>query len=237
MIVSIHQPQYLPWLPYFLKIAESDVFILLDSVDFQKNGIQNRNQIKTAQGASWLTVPVKHQLGQKILDIEINNSVDWRKKHWNTIFQNYGKASSFKAYLSDLESLYSQEWNSLVEINIRILEMLLRWMKIPTKIVRSSQMNAKGKASELVLNLCLEAGATSYISGTGGKNYLDEDAFKSAGIIINYNSPALPSLYPQMHTKAGFLNDLSALDILLNCGDSWLNHVQINSLKENGLLS
>lgn len=231
MIVSIHQPQYLPWLPYLLKIAESDVFIILDSVDFQKNGLQNRNQIKTAQGASWLTVPVKHQLGQKIKDIEINNSVDWRKKHWNTIAQNYGKSSAFKAHHADLESLYSQEWTLLVDINIKILEMLLGWMKIPTKLVRSSQMNVKGRASELVLNLCLEIGASSYISGTGGKNYLDEDAFKSAGIAINYEPPVFPSQYPQMHVKAGFLNDLSALDILLNCGDSWQEYVDVNIMK------
>jgi len=237
MVVSIHQPQYLPWLPYLLKIAESDVFIVLDSVDFQKNGIQNRNQIKTAQGASWLTVPVKHQLGQKILEIEINNSVDWRKKHWNTITQNYGKASAFKTHLAELESIYLRDWDLLVDVNICLLKMLLRWMNINTKILRSSQMQAIGKASDLILNLCLEAKADSYISGTGGKNYIDEESFKSAGIIIDYRPPIFPAQYPQQHSKVGFLNDLSALDILLNCGKAWRNYVDSDSEKEMGLLS
>lgn len=231
MVVSIHQPQYLPWLPYLTKISESDVFIVLDSVDYHKNGIQNRNKIKTAQGASWLTVPVKHKLGQKIVEIEINKSVDWRKKHWNTIVQNYGKANAFKTHLADLENIYFQDWNLLVDINMSILDMLLRWMNIKTKVLRSSQMKAHGRASDLIINLCLEVGANSYISGTGGKNYLDEVAFKSAGIAIDYRPPIFPSQYPQQHSIVGFLNDLSALDILLNCGENWGNYVDFYSPK------
>lgn len=235
MIVSIHQPQYLPWLPYLLKIAESDVFIVLDSVDFQKNGIQNRNQIKTAQGASWLTVPVKHRTGQKISEVEVNNRIDWRKKHWNTITQNYGKAGAFKAYFPELESIYVREWHLLVDINFCLLKMLLCWMDVKTKILRSSEMQAQGRASDLVLNLCLEAGATCYLSGTGGKNYLHEEAFAAKGIAIDYRPPIFPAQYPQQHSKAGFLNDLSALDILLNCGESWGNYCDFNFSKQAGL--
>lgn len=221
MIVSIHQPQYFPWLPYLLKIAESELFIILDSVDFQKNGLQNRNQIKTSQGASWLTVPVKQQLGQKIFDVEINNSVDWRKKHWSSILQNYSKSSHFQDHADELKSLYCREWTRLLDLNIKILEMMLSWMKVSTRLMRSSQLNVEGRGSELVLNLCLKVGARRYISGTGGKNYLDEESFHAAGIELIYKSPLLPDRYPQQHHKAGFLRDLSALDILLNCGDGW----------------
>lgn len=221
MIVSIHQPQYLPWLPYIVKIDDSEVFIILDSVDFQKNGLQNRNQIKTAQGASWLTVPVRQNLGQKIVDVEINNSIDWRKKHWLGIAQNYGKAAFFRTYADELESVYTRNWTMLVDLNIHVLEMMLRWMNISARMLRSSQMKAGGKASDLVLDLCKEVGARRYISGTGGKNYLNEAAFRDAGVEIIYRSPSLPELYPQQHLKAGFLNDLSALDIILNCGEGW----------------
>ena len=110
MRVSIHQPQYLPWLPYFQKIEESDLFIFLDNVDFQKNGLQNRNQIKTANGAQWLTVPVKQSLGQKIVETRIANSNLWRKKHWQTIRQNYGKAQAFSQYERQLEHFYTRDW-------------------------------------------------------------------------------------------------------------------------------
>jgi hypothetical protein len=225
MNVAIHQPQYLPWLPYFTKIKESDVFILLDTVDFQKNGLQNRNQIKTAKGAHWLTVPVQQKLGQKIRDVKINNSDPWLRKHWQTIKQCYSKAASFNVYEKELEGLYAEEWSSLNELNIVIISMIMRWMNIRTPIVRSSQMKATGTASDLVVNLCLEAGATHYLSGIGGKNYLQPDAFRNVGIEIVYQPAVLPKLYPQLAPKAGFINGLSALDILLNCGEAWESYL------------
>lgn len=221
MIVSIHQPQYLPWLPYFLKVDESDLFILLDSVDFQKNGLQNRNQIKTSQGAQWLTVPVRQRLGQKINEVQIDNHVDWRKKHWQTIQHSYGKAGAYKFYAEDLEDVFSREWSSLNELNIYLFTLMLHWLGIERKMQRSSEMKAGGNGSELVLNLCREAGAKQYISGTGGHNYLDEIAFRDAGIEIIYRSSVLPEHYPQMYPQAGFINSLSALDIILNCGQEW----------------
>ncbi len=221
MNVAIHQPQYLPWLPYFLKIEKSDVFILLDTVDFQKNGLQNRNQIKTGHGAHWLTVPVRHQSGQKILDVEIDGHTDWCRKHWQTIQQCYRKAGAFKDYETYIETLYTREWTSLNELNIEIITTMMRWMNIKTPVLRSSQMKALGTASDLVLNLCLEIGASHYLSGSGGKNYLKQDAFRNAGVEIAYQASVLPAAYPQMFPHAGFIDHLSALDILLNCGDTW----------------
>ena len=221
MKVAIHQPQYLPWLPYLEKIEESDVFIFLDTVDFQKNGLQNRNQIKTAQGAHWLTVPVKQQLGQKIQDVVIDNSIDWRRKHWQTIRQSYTKASFFKTYEQDIEALYAREWSGLNELNIELTTLMLSWMNIGTHIMRSSQMKATGVASDLVLSLCLAVGATRYLTGIGGKNYLDSESFGKAGVEIVYRPSSLPVAYPQLFPRAGFINHLSALDIVVNCGEAW----------------
>jgi hypothetical protein len=225
MIISIHQPQYFPWLPYLMKIAESDVFIILDSVDFQKNGLQNRNQIKTAQGACWLTVPVNQRLGQKIYEVKISDKIDWRKKNWLTIQSNYRKAAAFKNYAEELEALYQRDWTHLVDLDIFLLGLLLKWFKIETTLMRSSQMKSKGKGSDLILNLCLETGATKYISGIGGQNYLQEEGFSEAGIEIVYRPPVLPTNYLQLYPSVGFLNSLSALDIILNCGDEWTKYI------------
>ena len=219
--MTIHQPQYIPWLPYFLKIEAADTFIVLDSVDFQKNGLQNRNQIKTAQGAHWLTVPVRQRLGQAIVDVQIDDTSQWHKKHWATLLQNYRKAPAFELYAGDLERLFEQSWPRLVDLNIEMIRLMLRWLGIDRPMVRSSEMSSAGRASELVLNLCREAGATHYVSGTGGHAYLDEAAFAAAGIALTYLPPELPREYPQQHPRAGFLNDLSALDVLLNCGAEW----------------
>ncbi len=228
MIASIHQPQYFPWLPYFLKVERSQVFILLDSVDFQKNGLQNRNQIKTAQGAQWLTVPVRQNLGQKIVEVQIDNKVDWKKKHWLTIQQSYSKTKAFKLYAKDIEDVFSQDWSSLNELNIHVLTMMLGWLGVDCQVRRSSEMKSVGKGSELVLNLCLEVGAKQYLSGTGGHVYLEEATFLEAGVEIVYCEPELPMLYPQLYPQAGFLNSLSALDIVLNCGHEWRKYFSGN---------
>lgn len=229
MNISIHQPQYLPWLPYLMKIEESDVFIFLDTVDFQKNGLQNRNQVKTARGPQWLTVPVRQRLGQKIHDVKIDKSTNWRRKHWQTIQQCYTQAPAFKSYEKDIATLYEREWNELNELNIELTTLMLNWMEIKTEIMRSSQMKSTGAGSDLVLNLCLEAGATRYLTGLGGKNYLDEESFAKAGVEIVYGPSVLPVAYPQLFSKVGFLNHLSALDIVLNCGDAWRSYLPKSS--------
>ena len=225
MIVGIHQPQYIPWLPYFLKIERSDVFILLDSVDFQKNGLQNRNQIKTGSGSHWLTIPVSQKSQQKIINIDISNETKWLYKHWQTIQQSYSKAKYFKAYESELESIYLQEWKKLCDINIEIIIMMMNWMGIKTPLLRSSEMKVQGFSSELILNLCKEVGAKSYLSGSGGDNYLDSESFAKQGIeIISQPSISLKK-YPQANGNRDFLADLSALDIILNCGDMWRKYL------------
>lgn len=225
MRVAIHQPQYWPWLPYLLKIEDCDLFIFLDSVDFQKNGLQNRNQIKTAQGAQWLTVPVKQRLGQSLRDTLIDNSSDWRRKHWQTVRQCYNKAAHFASYAAELEALYAREWSGLAELNITVTKMLMRWMGLSTAVLQSSALNVGGSASELILGLCLEVGAKHYLSGTGGLNYLNPEAFEAAGVQIEYQEAVLPPAYPQLFSQAGYINHLSSLDLLLNCGSTWRDHV------------
>jgi hypothetical protein len=225
MIVSIHQPQYFPWLPYLLKLSASDLFIVLDSVDFEKNGLQNRNQIKTSQGKDWLTVPVKQKLGQKIREVEINRQVDWRKKHWRTLQQNYNKAPFFHIYAGEIEELYAKDWQYLVDLNMHLLRLLLKWMGLERKILQSSSMAAKGHKTELILNLCREVGADVYLSGVGAKNYLDPEAFAKAGIELIYKPPMVSKEYPQQFPKLGFINDLSVVDFLFNCGDSWKQYI------------
>jgi len=232
MKVSIHQPQYLPWSPYFKKIDEADIFIILDSVDFQKNGLQNRNQIKTSQGTHWLTVPVKQHLGQKICETRIQNSSNWRKKHWQTIQQNYSKAPFFSAYVEELRGIYEHDWTMLGELNVSMLGMFLRWMNIHTQLVSSTKLAATGSASDLVLNLCIEVGSTHYLSGVGGKNYIDLEAFDKAGIEVVFHDPVLPKVHPQCFPKAGFVGSLSALDLMLNCGESWRDYFPANGSYE-----
>ncbi len=226
MKVAIHQPQYLPWIPYFMKINSADAFIFLDTVDFQKNGIQNRNMIKTPQGPQWLTVPVVQKLGTKIQDTRIANQ-NWQAKHWKSIQQNYAKAPYFEQYAPDIQLWYKQEWQSLSELTIEMTQTLLSWMDIQTPIYRASQWPETNtlKSTELLVALCQKVGATVYISGIGGKAYMNEALFREAEIEIVYQPSQLPNPYPQCYPKAEFKPDLSALDMMLNCGKTWRDYL------------
>ena len=226
MVISIHQPHYLPWLPYFSKIEKSDLFVFLDSVDFQKNGLQNRNEIKTAQGRHWLTIPVRHKSGQKISDTTINNTVNWKKKHWQTLKSCYGKSDYFKCYEPYFESFYEQEWENLGDLNIKLTLIMMEWLGIDTPTLRSSDMGFTTSASDLVLDICRENGATHYISGTGAKNYLEIEKFDEEGIKVDFMENKLPLRYKQSFPKLDFMNDLSAIDMIFNCGESWRTTVE-----------
>ena len=124
MIVAIHQPQFMPWLGYFDKMDSCDVFVLLDNVQYKKNEYQNRNRIKTSKGWQWLTVPVNYKFPQKINEVMIENSSDWRKKHLHALETNYGKSPYFERYIDRFNGFYQQEWHSLSPVNIASVKLL-----------------------------------------------------------------------------------------------------------------
>ena len=218
MIISIHQPQYLPWDNFFKKIKKSDCFIFLDNVEFQKNGLQNRNQIKTSNGPIWLTVPIKQKLGQKISDVEIDNSKDWKKKHWKTINENYNKSKYFDNFKGNFQNIFLSNWNNLSELNIKIILEILMILNIKTKIYKASDLKVKGKSTELLVNLCKKINSKTYISGEGGENYLELEKFKEAGIQVIFEKNINQKPYKQNHDKIGFVPNLSIIDNLFNNG-------------------
>ena len=219
MIVSIHQPQYLPWDNFFRKIKKSDYFIYLDNVEFQKNGLQNRNQIKTASGSTWLTVPVKHNLGQKICDVEIDNSKNWRRKHWKTICENYSKSSYFNEFFLVFENIFKSSWINLSELNIKLISEILSILNIKTKMLKASSLNVDGNSSELIINLCKRVDCKTYLSGEGGKNYLELDKFEMAGIKVIFERNTEQKPYKQNHPNLGFVQNLSVIDNIFNNGN------------------
>src|SRR3972149_6060262 len=130
MIAAIHQPQFIPWLGYFDKIDQSDVFIFLDNVQYKKNEYQNRNRIKTVDGWQWLTVPVLYKFPQKINEVRINNKIDWKKKHLHALITNYSRAKYFERYIEYFKELYSKEWEIISDINIEVTRQFFNFLVI-----------------------------------------------------------------------------------------------------------
>jgi hypothetical protein len=217
MIVAIHQPNFLPWLGYFYKMVRCDRFVLLDSVGFAKGGYTNRVMIKTPQGPQWLTVPVrtKGMLGAPIHEMLTADNVDWRSKVCRTLEMNYRACPHYQPYAKEISAIIASAGASLSEMNIRLIEYLARQFQIPTPTCRSSGLQAAGKAAELLIAICKELGATTYLSGSGGANYQDEQAFQAAGLALTYANYR----HPRYRQAFGdFAQGLSAADLLFNCG-------------------
>lgn len=223
MLVAIHQPSYLPWLGYLDRMAQADLFVILDHVQFERRNYQNRALIRLEDGSRWLTVPVV-QVSQKerIIDKQVDNTESgsraWGPTHFKTLKYAYRKAPYLHRYAPRLQEILEARWDRLVDLDLALLDFLREAYEIRTPLLRSSTMRAEGARSELLLNLCREIGAGStFLGGLGGsRDYLDAAAFAEAGIGVQWQRLDHP-VYPQCG-EAPFIKGLTALDLLFNCG-------------------
>lgn len=216
--VVVLQPGYLPWLGFFDQLRRADVFVYYDDVPYDKHGWRNRNRIKTQQGPLWLTVPVRHSgmVSPRIMDMQIDGRTPWARKHVESIRQAYARAPFLDKYLPPLEALLQRPWESLVELDVACAALMADWLGVRRRIERSSALGITGTRSERLVNICRHFNASHYISGDAARTYLDESLFDLHGIRVEFQQYVHPD-YPQLHGP--FVPYLSALDLLLNCGD------------------
>jgi hypothetical protein len=217
MILSVHQPHYLPWIGYFEKIRASDAFVYLDNVQYKKREFQNRNKIRTADGWMWLTVPVitKDKYLQSISDVKINNETDWTRDHWKSIEHNYARAPYFAAFRERFEPVFQQKWERLADVNIRLSGILNDIYGIRTPVHFESELDVHTTSTQRIIDICKRLHADTYLSGTGGKDYMDESLFAANGIRLLYQDFRHP-VYSQAFE--GFEPFMSIIDHLFNCG-------------------
>lgn len=217
MLITIHQPEFMPWAGFFNKIARTERMIILDSVKFQKNYFDNRCRIKQKGEAKWLTVPVQHRdAGLPIKDMLIAEPGSWEAIAFAAFTTNYAKAPFWKDHEGFLKETFTpKRWLNLCDMNVAIIEYACRYLGIPLKATRSSEMGVTSKGSQLVLDLCLKAGADSYLSGAFGKDYLDQKSFADAGVKLSFQDFKSPE-YAQF--DGPYVGPLSIFDMLLNLG-------------------
>ena len=215
--IVVLQPGYLPWLGFFDQVRRADAFVVYDDVQFDKNGWRNRNRIKSANGPQWLTVPVlqRGRSKQALVDVEINAEVPWARRHLASIRQNYARAPFLDHYLPELEELLMRPWKRLVDLDLELAERMCGWLGIACEWVRSSELGIEGDRVGRLIAICETLGAERYLSGDAARDYLDETAFAARSIEVSYQEYSHPT-YPQLH--GDFESNLSALDLLFNCG-------------------
>lgn len=216
MRVAIHQPNYLPWLGYFYKIQQVDVFILLDDVQYSKNSYQNRVQIKGSNGAQWLTQPVSLKSGafQKTNELQFADE-RWKKKHIKTVEANYGRCSYFEKYSTELFDLISSSEKRLSLFNESLISWVNSKLELQTKMFRSSDLQCEGTSTQLLVELVKRVGGTDYLAGKGSQNYQDDELFSAAGIKTHISDFSVQT-YPQRW--GDFVAGLSIIDLLFNLG-------------------
>jgi hypothetical protein len=225
MIVAAHQPHYMPWLGYLDKMAKADLFVVMDDLQYEAQNYQNRQRVKLHAGAQWLTVPLERGTqGDRICDKRIDNSGStrqhWQRRSWLTLEINYRRAPFWKHYADELYAVYAQTWVSLVELDMKMLDLARTWLDIRTPVVRASTLGLTGYKTDRLIDLCRKTDARCYISGGGGSTgYLDVERMGRAGIGVIWQHFQHPR-YDQRYPEVGFLSHLGFIDLLFNCGEA-----------------
>lgn len=212
----ILQPSYIPWRGFFHQIQKADVFVFYDDVQYDTRGWRNRNRIQTANGPIWLTVPVRSSgaqiTGLPIHDVEICCDQTWHRKHWASLQMSYSRAPFFERYAPKLREFLWQRPEFLVDLTIPTTRWLAECLGLGDKtFLRSSELGIEGYRTERLIRILRHVGADGYVSGPSAAAYLDEEAFRAAGISLEYMSYDYEP-YEQLYEP--FEPQVSVLDLL-----------------------
>lgn len=241
MIVSGHQPVYLPWLGLFHKLSLCDVFVYMDTVQYLENDWNNRNKIRTPQGWMWLTVPIDRRLTQaKMLDqiiIKHDNSKEcnfWQRMHWQSIESNYKKAPYFNDYAAPLQAMYLDTvWERLIDLCWAQFNLFSGWLGLDKKVVRMSEQPFEGNKDLLVLDHCRKLGGDAVVFGSQGKNYVNTGLFADEGIKVyfqDYRHPVYKQRFP------GFESHMCVLDLIFNYGPASMGIITLGNVNYSNLV-
>jgi len=197
MKVTIHQPEHFPYIGFFKKMNEADLFIVLDNVKFKKNDFQNRNRFVNRSGnEEWFTVPVEKDANSKLInEVKVSKDPIWRSK---LIKQHLHNKLNVSSVYEDSELL--------IDINMKSIVWCRDKWKITTPMIMASSLAASGSKSELLLNICKEVGATTYLSGKGGFDYLDKTIFDEAKINVEFFDPKIDNMMSSLYNQTTTIN-------------------------------
>ena len=214
-MIFVHQPEYMPWLGFFDKLARCDTFVIYDDAQYQHGGFHNRNKIRTMQGWEWLTVPISHGHPQTIKDVKISGA-EWVNKQLSIITQNYEKTPYFNDYFPKIKEAINFNHELLIGLNLNLIKVIAEILNIKANMVRSSEFPYSGKEkNEKLVSMCKFMGADTYLSGSGGKSYVNEAMFAESKIKVQWHNYEHPTYRQRFE---GFQPNLSIIDLLFNAG-------------------
>lgn len=223
--VGIIQPNYIPWRGYFDFIRRVDVFIFLDDAQYTKRDWRNRNRIRTRDGKTiFLTVPVKHNRGQMILETRIDPSSNWAENHLATLKQSYAKTTHYNDYIDRLSQIYRLGHEFISDLDIDLTKEIAHWLGIETDFLRSSELESGGRKDEKLISLVRAVGGDAYLSGPAAKAYLQPDLWADAGIDLAFIE--YPNYAPYRQVSDPYDPAVSILDLLFAVGPNAMQYIR-----------
>jgi hypothetical protein len=217
--VVIHQPDFMPYLGFFHRFLQADVYVALDHVQFvqhSRNAWTHRDKIKGSNGEKWISLSVKKcPLTTPICSVELSVNTPWQEAHLNLLRECYRSAPFFNLIFERLEQVYKIPFERMVEFNLALMDVVCEWLAIRIPRITSSTLAHAGSKSEMIAGIVATAGGTRYLSGIGARNYHDPDPFDRRGIEVIWQEFKHP-VYPQQFGE--FIPSLSVVDALFNCG-------------------
>lgn len=219
MIIAIHQPNYLPYLGFFDKMRQADIFVIYDDAQFNKEDFQHRNKIRIFHGWKWLTIPVE-KMRIPINDIRIKNEINnkgllWSDRHFKDIMDNYKDTPYYQTYEKELKDIFKQRYKRLIDLNMQLIHFIKCAFNLDTEIIYSSELGFKSTSTERLVNIIEALEGDIYLSGPIGQKYLDPLLFEKKGIKVEFQD-FKPPIYRQCYD--GFIPNMSAIDALFNIG-------------------
>ena len=221
-VLVAHQPEFFPWLGFISKARMADVYFILDTVQFMKEHWHSRNKLRKKDGWLWISTPVLQSKSKLLMwpEARIDNSKNWKRKHLNSIRMCYSRAKYFEEIYTELEEIYSKEYDFLIDFSEEIILYAFNKFNIHAPVYRTSELNSKGHdisgiKTDLILNMCKAANASTFVFGEDGKKYIEKEKFDAEGInyvFQKFNHPKYAQRYP------GFESHMSFIDILFNHG-------------------
>lgn len=218
MIIATNQPYFCPFPGLFYKALLADVLVILDSVQFPQGTTWiTRNRFKNDQGTLWMTIPVwKKGLGlQKINEVRICHEGRWAKKHLASLMNAYAHAPYFVEHQNFMQSIFSSRFEKLIDLNLEIINYLMRLLHIDTKVILLSELGISSTGDQLLIDICNTMKASHFLAQKPAGKHLDVERFRKAGIELTYvHYPSL--IYPQLW--GDFIPNLSTFDLVFTCG-------------------
>jgi hypothetical protein len=215
VVVSVHQPNFMPWTKLLAKIVASDVFVAYDSVQFNKREFHARQRFATARGGpAFLSVPVRHTGKREVIhEMRIVTEQPWRARHLDFLVANYGHTPYFGEVFPVIEGVYAADHELLAEHNIALIEAFCGYLGSPVRVVRASSLPHAGSREERLLDLVRAVGWDEHLTSTTSTHEIDWSGFRGAGIPVwtqEFTAPVYEQPIP----------DLAAADLLFWRGRS-----------------